>query len=224
MRVTRLRRGRPLAAAASSLMLAFGLAGCSTTAATPGATGAPSPAKQTAKELLQVTAVHEATGMTLLEGPAFGPDGHLYVVDVTAPTGAPKVLRVDVDSRESSTVYTDGRSAFTSAQFSPRDGRLYLTDFVGGTIQSITTDGGDPQVFFSGPVEGKPMNPDDIAFDQAGNLFITDSIGAQDPYWKPQGRLIRIDGSSTEAKVLAQDLPAPNGVAFTPGFDGLWVS
>lgn len=207
-------------------MLAHALAGCTATAAVaPGAaTQAPTAAEQTAKEFLQVTSVHEATGMTLLEGPTFGPDGHLYLVDVTAPAGAPKVLRVDVDSRKTSTLYTDDTSAFTSAQFSPRDGRLYLTDFIGGTVQSITTDGEDPQVLFSGPVEGALMNPDDLAFDEEGNLFVTDSIGAQDPYWKPQGRLIRIDGNKAGVTVLARDLPAPNGLAFTPAFDGLWVS
>lgn len=226
MRAAPKRSGGPLAGVASSLMLAFALAGCSATAASaPGAaTKTPAAAEQTAKEFLQVTSVHEATGMTLLEGPTFGPDGRLYLVDVTAPPGAPKVLSIDVDSRKTSTVYTDDTSAFTSAQFSPRDGRLYLTDFIGGTVQSITTDGEDPQVLFSGPVDGVLMNPDDLAFDEEGNLFVTDSLGAQDPYWKPQGRLIRIDGAGSEVRVLARDLPAPNGIAFTPAFDGLWVS
>jgi lactonase len=208
-------------------MLSLALAGCAGAGASEPAAGtnARAAGDQTAKELLRVTTVHEATGMTLLEGPTFGPDGDLYVVDVTAPPGSPKVLRVDVKSREASSVYTDATSAFTSAQFSPRDGRLYLTDFVGGTIQSITADGKEPQVHFSGPVAGAAMNPDDIAFDDEGNLYITDSIGAQDPYWDPHGRLIRIDGSgSAEATVLAKDLPAPNGLAFTPNFDGLWVS
>ena len=162
--------------------------------------------------------------MTLLEGPTIGPDGHLYVVDVTAPPGAPKVLRIDVESGRISSVYTDGTSAFTSAQFSPRDGRLYLTDYIGGTIQSVTADGQDPQILFQGPVDGTPMNPDDISFDEAGNLYITDSIGAQEPYWNPQGRLVRIDARTAEASVLAGSLPAPNGIAYTPGFDGLWVS
>lgn len=89
--------------------------------------------------------------MTPLEGSTFGPYGHLY---------------------------TDQTSAFTSAQFSPRDGRLYITD----------------------------------------------SKGAQEPYWKPQGRLVRIEGSGSATTVLAENSPAPNGIAFTPGFDGLWVA
>lgn len=204
-------------------MFALALTGCAVAA--PKVPADPEkPVEQTAKEFLQVTSVHQVTGMTLLEGPTFGPDGDLYLVDVTAPPGAPKVLRVDVVSRRISTVYTDDTSALTSAQFSPRDGRLYLTDFIGGTIRSITADGGDPRLLFSGQVEGKQMNPDDIAFDEEGHLFITDAAGSQDPYWKPQGRLIRIDGGTSEATVLAQDLPAPNGAAFTPDYDGLWVS
>ncbi len=38
---------------------------------------------------MQLTEVHGETGMTLLEGPVFGEDGGLYVVDVTAPEGKP---------------------------------------------------------------------------------------------------------------------------------------
>jgi lactonase len=211
-------------AAASFLVFALSLTGCGTAEPQEPAPGIKKPTEQTAKELLKVTSVHEATGMTLLEGPTFGPNGNLFLVDVTAPSGAPKVLRVNPETLETTAVYTDDTSAFTSAQFSPGDGRLYLTDFIGGTIQSITSDGDDPQLVFSGPVQGTPMNPDDIAFDKEGNLLVTDARGSQDPYWKPQGRLVRIHGETAEATVLAQDLPAPNGIAFTPSYDGLWVS
>ena len=182
------------------------------------------PAEQTAQEVVRVTSVHEATGMTLLEGPTFGPNGDLYMVDVTAPPGGPKVLRMDFRSREISTVYTDYTSAFTSAQFSPLDGRLYLTDYLGGTVQSITAEGEDAQVHVSGAVEGTMMNPDDIAFDEAGNLYITDTIGAQEPYWEAEGRLLRVAVGSNEVTVLAENLAAPNGIAYTPNFDGLWVT
>ena len=217
-------RGQRSSASVVPAAIAITLALSSCTAAAPSSTTeAPIPSRETAIELLQATSVHEATGMTLLEGPTVGPDGDLYIVDVTAPAGSPKVMAIDPGSREKRIVYTDDTSAFTSAQFSPHDGRLYLTDFL-GSILSITPDGKDPQVFFTGPVAGAPMNPDDISFDQDGNLYITDSTGAQDPYWKPQGRLVRIDGRTAEATVLAHELPAPNGLAFTPGFDGLWVS
>jgi lactonase len=219
---------RPVDFRTLSALAAVGLlAGCAAPGpADPGAGGRqPEPApERTATRLVQVTSVHEATGMTLLEGPTFGPDGGLFVVDVTAPAGEPKVLRVDIDTRDVSPIYTDEDSAYTSAQFSPHDGRLYLTDFASGGIDSITADGDDPRSFFSGDVDGQPMRPDDVAFDEAGNLFVTDTTGYADPSWEAQGRVVRIDGETAEATVLARDLPAPNGISFTPDFDGLWVS
>ena len=190
----------------------------------PGERDADRPRQQTAEQLLHVSSVHEATGATLLEGPAFGPDGDLFVVDVTAPPGEPKVLRIDLRTKDVVPVYTDDSSAFTSAQFSPYDGRLYLTDFIGGRIVSVDADGESPETFFAGEVEGAVMNPDDIAFDEAGNHFITDSAGYADPVWDAKGRVVRIDRDGGLARVLARGLPAPNGISFTPEFDALWVS
>lgn len=219
-----LPKARPLAPAAA-LLLTMTLAGCN---APPPSMEAASNKEDTsvqeAKRVMQVTSVHEATGMTLLEGPTFGPDGSLYLVDVTAPPGAPKVLRVDTSAKTLSTAYTDDRSALTSAQFHPRNGRLYVTDFLSGTIRSMTADGQDVQDVFSGPVAGIPMQPDDISFDADGNLYITDATGARSPYWEAKGRLVRIDGATAEPVVLADNLESPNGISFSPDEDSLWVS
>ena len=68
------------------------------------------------------------------------------------------------------------RRAFTSAQFHPSDGRLYLTDFLGGGVLSMTPDGEDPQAHFTGAVEGVAMLPDDIAFAPDGTMFVTDTL------------------------------------------------
>lgn len=81
---------------AALLAVAGLLSGC------PGAPGEPEAevaGHQTAEKLLQLTDVHEDTAMALLEGPTSGRDGDLYVVDVTAPAGAPNVQRVDVGTR-----------------------------------------------------------------------------------------------------------------------------
>jgi lactonase len=155
------------------VLLAGVLAGC-----TDGGDPAhPSPAVVTAELVMQVTDVHETTGMTLLEGPSFAPDGSLYVVDVTAPPGVGKVLRVDLDDESVDSVWTDDSSALTSAQFGPDDGRLYVTDFSGGAIRSMTADGTDVREVVSGPVDGVPMQPDDVDFGADGALTSPTPLG-----------------------------------------------
>jgi lactonase len=178
---------------------------------------------QIADELMQVTEPHTLSGGTLLEGPVFDEDGQLFLVDVMAPPGEPKVLRVDVEEQTADPVYTDETSAFTSAQISPVDGRLYLTDFVGGAVKSIALDGTDPRTLFAGEIEGATMLPDDIAFDPEGNLYITDTRGMDSPGWETPGRIIRVsaDGGAT---VLAADLPSPNGISFDQDHAGLWIA
>ncbi|MBV7242350.1 SMP-30/gluconolactonase/LRE family protein [Streptomyces sp. MW-W600-10] len=175
-----------------------------------------------AQKLMQLTRTHAETGMTLLEGPVFGKDGGLYVVDVTAPEGKPKVIRVDVAKKTSRAVHTDGKGAYTSAQFSPYDQRLYLSDFAHGEVVSLAPGGGDLRTFFSGEIDGARMNPDDIAFDQEGNLYVSDSRGLSEG--KALGRVVRIDREGGEATVLAENLAAPNGISFDADHRGLWFS
>ncbi|MFG2924901.1 SMP-30/gluconolactonase/LRE family protein [Streptomyces sp. NPDC048305] len=175
-----------------------------------------------AHQVMQLTEVHEETGMTLLEGPTFDRNGDLLVVDVTAPPGDPKVLRVDVRKKTSQAAHTDDRGNYTSAQTSPHDGRLYLTDYSHGEVVSLAPDGSDLRTFFSGEVDGARMNPDDIAFDRKGNLYISDSR-SQSP-GDARGRVVRIDRDGEKATVVADSLASPNGISFDEDYQGLWVS
>ncbi|MFJ4616590.1 SMP-30/gluconolactonase/LRE family protein [Streptomyces sp. NPDC088812] len=214
---------RPLAGLAVIGLLA--LTGCGTETAgstADAASGAGADRTIRAQQVMRLTEVHETTGMTLLEGPTFAEDGSLLVVDVTAPAGEPKVLRVDVGKKTSRAVHTDDHGAYTSAQFSPYDGRLYLTDFSHGDIVSLAPDGSDPRTFFTGEVDGAPMSPDDLAFDREGNLYVSDSRGMSEG--EATGRVVRIDRDGKNATVLADDLAAPNGISFDAGYRGLWFS
>ncbi|MFS8204307.1 SMP-30/gluconolactonase/LRE family protein (plasmid) [Streptomyces sp. CWNU-52B] len=188
----------------------------------PGASSGGAVRTIRAHKVMQLTQTHEETGMTLLEGPTFGDDGGLFVVDVTAPAGEPKVMRVDVGKKTSRAVHTDSRGAYTSAQFSPYDGRLYLTDYAHGEIVSLAPDGSDPRTFFSGKVDGAQMNPDDLAFDKSGNLYVSDSRGLSEGV--EDGRVVRIGRDGTKATVLAEGLAATNGISFDEAYRGLWIS
>jgi lactonase len=221
--------------AAVTALAAGALAGCATGTAQAeprdGAASAPgqvsrggAPHDQTARRVLQVTSPHEATGMTLLEGPVFDEDGDLLLVDVTAPAGEPKVMSVDLASRTVAPVYTDDVGAYTSAQISPVDDRLYLTDYAGGRVVSITPDGEDPRTVFAGEVEGRQMRPDDLTFDADGSLFVSDSAQTTYPSGSTDGRVVRVDGGTGEATVLAEGLPNPNGISFDADGGALWVS
>ncbi|MBW9110364.1 SMP-30/gluconolactonase/LRE family protein [Microbacterium ureisolvens] len=204
-------------------MLSALLVGCVDTPDQPAPESLSVGGVQVAEELVQVTSPHEVTGGTLLEGPTFSADGTLHVVDVMAPAGEPKVLRIDVEDKTVQPLYTDDVSAFTSAQVSPLDGRIYLTDFLGSRIVSITQDGEDTRTHFAGQVDGRPVLADDIAFDPEGNMFVTDTTGMDGPGWVTPGRVIRI-GVDGAVSVLAEDLPSPNGIVFDENDVGLWVA
>ncbi|WP_372352267.1 SMP-30/gluconolactonase/LRE family protein [Streptomyces sp. KL116D] len=218
------RTPRALMGLAAAGLLALTGCGTQTAVSGPGPGSAPSGEGRTirAARVAHVTDVHEATGMTLLEGPVLVDDGSLYVVDVTAPPGEPKVISVDVATGEHRGVYTDRTGAYTSAQLSPHDGRLYLTDFATGAVVGVEVDGSDPRTLFSGEVDGSKMTPDDLAFDAEGNLYVSDSHGTEPGDTK--GRIVRIDRDGKEATVLADGLAHPNGIMFDPGLRGLWIS
>lgn len=143
-------------------------------------------------------------------------------MDVTAPPGEPKVISVDVATGEHQGVYTDRTGAYTSAQISPYDGCLYLTDFATGSVVDVERDGSEPRTFFSGKVDGSRMTPDDIAFDDEGNLYVSDSHGNEPG--DTGGRTVRIERDGTGTTVRADGLAHPSGIMFDPEVRGLWIS
>lgn len=221
------RRRGSLACAIGATALLGALSACSVAdpddglAATPSATV---PRTIIAERLTEAAPARDGDAEVLLEGPTFHEDGGLLVVDVTAAPGTPKVLRIDVETGAVEP-FADGRSdaVYTSAQFSPVDGRLYLTDFL-GAIDSMTVDGGDLRTEFSGAVDGAVMAADDLTFDDDGNLFVTDAAGLDAPHGDPVGRVVRIDATTREASVIADGLASPNGISFDSDGADLWVS
>lgn len=157
------------------------------------------------------------------EGPAFNRNGDLYFVTVYGDAEGNKVFRADLDTGEVTPLYGDAISVFTSLVIH-QDGSLYLADYLGGPggtgrILRMEPNGAEPTVVVDS-FEGAPIFPDDLVFDAAGNLYISDMTGnALDPTgrvlrWSPDGRMSEV----------ASGLAFPNGIALTAEQDRLWVS
>lgn len=86
----------------------------------------------------------------------------------------------------------------------------------------MTPDGGDARTFFSGEIDNAPMSPDDLAFDEEGNLYVSDARGLSQG--EAHGRVVRVSRDGADVTVLAEDLAAPNGISFDIDYRGLWFS
>lgn len=199
---------RILLAAAAALALAVALP---TIAAAKGTT-------IYAKQLTRI--LPQGKEPVLFEGGAFGPDGRFYFANALAKPGQPKVLALDLKTKQAEGVYSDRKSVLVSTQFDAA-GRLYVTDFEGGTVASMNPDGSDYRVDFSGKVEGRKLHPDDISFDPSGHMYVSDTSGSPK---NPIGIVLRLDADGTNPLVLADGMAGPNGVTFTPDYSALWVS
>ncbi|SFG52756.1 SMP-30/gluconolactonase/LRE family protein [Streptomyces mirabilis] len=223
----RLRRRRtPIAVGlAGTMLIAASVTGAAAEGSGPvRADGSTSPGKTiTAHYFAQVAPLDPPGSLghiTSLEGPAFGPDGDLYMVHSTAPADQPKVIALDLRTREVRGIHKDPTALYASLQFSPADGKIYLTDLNGG-IDRVNPDGTGYTTVVSGSVLGRQLAPDDIAFDQNGAMFVTDFQGTP---WEPTGRVIRFDPDGTHPTVLMDGLAGANGISFDPEYSALWVS
>ncbi len=131
------------------------------------------------------------------------------------------------------TKITDGASSlFVSAQEEPftinqtngltvgSDGNIYACDYGIGAILKISPEG-KSEVYASGFGRKKFNRPNDLAFDEKGNLYFTDPKS----YNKDtlDGRVFMVKHDSHEVVLVAKDLAFPNGIAFTKDFKTVFV-
>lgn len=84
-------------------------------------------------------------------------------------------------------------------RFGP-DGDLYVAQAFGSRISAIDPAGGGVRTVYDG--DGPASAPDDLAFDTAGNMYVTDVMGAQVCVVRPGGMM----------EVLRGDLWCANGI------------
>lgn len=85
------------------------------------------------------------------------------------------------------------------------DGRIYVAQCVGSTISAIDADTGAVETVV--PQGGDIVGPDDLAFDDSGNLYATEFM---------DGR-VSVQGVDGRTRVVRGDVPGANGITFHQG-------
>ncbi len=100
------------------------------------------------------------------------------------------------------------------------DGSIYACDYGIGAILKIFPDGRS-EVYASGFARKQFNRPNDLAFDNKGNLYFTDPKS----YNKDtlDGRVFMVKKDTREVVLVAQDLAFPNGITFSKDFKTVFV-
>ena len=150
-----------------------------------------------------------AEGLHFPEGPAWNGNANLFVsscyggyITKISPDGVHRFI----DSTSNPNLkQTNGLTVY-------KDGNIFACDYGLGAILKISPKGVS-EIFCDG-YEGNRFNrPNDLAFDNNGNLYFTDpkSYGKD----KLDGRIFRINLDSKEVILLEDSLAFQNGIAFS---------
>ncbi len=165
-----------------------------------------------------------ATGCRWNEGPVWFGDGR-YLLWSDIPNN--RIMRWDE---------TTGRAApfrqpsnFANGQTRDRQGRLITCEHGGRRVTRTEYDGTITVLIDS--FEGKPLNsPNDVVVKSDGSIWFTDpTFGILGNYegHKAEPELgqnvYRLDPEDGTATIVADDVLGPNGLAFSPGEDKLYV-
>jgi gluconolactonase len=150
---------------------------------------------------------------SFLEGPCFGPDGTLFVVDIAhgrvfaiSPAGAWRVV-----------VQYDGEP--NGLALHP-DGRLIIADYKNGLL-ALDPASGAVTPFLTRRNDERFKGVNDLVFARNGDLYFTDQ--GQTGLHDPTGRVFRLrpDG---RLDCLIDNGPSPNGLVLSPDEDVLFVA
>jgi gluconolactonase len=157
-------------------------------------------------------------GLNFAEGPAWSSRGVLYVSNCYGDW----IAQVKNNLLDTFVVKPSQPDTFSSTNglTMGKDSYLYGCDFGIGAIVRFNKMG-ECYIYASG-YEGKRFNrPNDLAFDQEGNLYFTDP----NKYDKADrdGRVFRIERATGQVVLVAENLAFPNGIAFSADAKNLYV-
>lgn len=149
---------------------------------------------------------------SFLEGPAFGPDGNLYVVDI--PFG--RIFRISPSGQMEVAIEYEGEPTGMKIL---NDGLARVTDQARGLVQ---IDFKTKEVV---PLAGRHYSEgyrglNDLCIGQSGAFYFTET-GLSDMR-DPAGRVYRLDPDMTQ-HVLIRNGPGPNGIVLSPDENTLYV-
>jgi gluconolactonase len=150
---------------------------------------------------------------SFLEGPAFDRAGNFYCVDLAHG----RIFRIDPAGTWAVFAEYDGQPNGLKIH---RDGRIFVADAQHGILAFDPATGARRVVLDT--VDGAPLSgPNDLIFDDAGNLYVTDPGHSSQAEANGRVLCLRTDGS---AVCLMRNLPYPNGLALSPAQDVLFVA
>ena len=154
-------------------------------------------------------------GVDHAEGVAVHPDGSVWCggeagqVYRIAPDGSAMELRAQ------------SSGGFTLALAFGPDGRLYYVDVALRALLRLDPSGGDPVTLFEGAIDGHELRiPNAIAFDGAGNLYLTESWSPTEP----GPGVYRIDPDGHGELWSSGPFLFANGVAVAPDDSAVYVA
>jgi gluconolactonase len=172
-----------------------------------------------------------AEGLRFPEGPSYLGDGAVAVVEMQGGS----VARVAPDG---AVTRHGGLGGGPNGGARGADGAVYVANNGGlsatptgywhadapidGCVQRVTADGAVTVV--AGDLPGPaPHRPNDVCFGPDGRLYLSDSANWEDLRHLAPGRILAV-GPGGAVAALAEVPALPNGVAFAPGGDRLFVA
>jgi lactonase len=147
-----------------------------------------------------------------LEGPAFDLDGNLYFVDFNSAEYKGQVFKVTVADKTVTLIYEGPAPSLYVSLDIHKDGRLFVSDLLGGKIIAMNPDGTNV-VDVVTSYNGTPIVPDDLIFDEDGGFYFTDFQG---PVINPTGRVIYVSPDFSTVELITDGLSGPNGISLSP--------
>ena len=154
-------------------------------------------------------------GVDHAEGVAVHPDGSVW-----CGGEAGQVYRIDPDG-SAMELRAQSSGGFTLALAFGPDGCLYYVDVALRALLRLDPSGGDPVTLFEGAIDGHELRiPNAIAFDGAGNLYLTESWSPTEP----GPGVYRIDPDGRGELWSSGPFLFANGVAVAPDGSAVYVA